>query len=94
MQALSITIILTIGMIGIVSGFNETNETKTTTEAIECDHKDAAKCEKHSAEKCKYEDGKATKISGSCYKTAKVKSCEMKSVIKCTKSIDGSNKTI
>lgn len=100
-KALTITFILTIGMIGVVSGFNNTNEpktsdTKTSIEAKECNHEDADKCDKHSSEKCKYADNQATKISGSCSKTkmAEAKSCEMKSDKKCTKSIEGSNKTI
>ncbi len=106
-KALSITFILTIGMLGVVNGFSETDSTKTKIESKKCSHKDAKKCDKQSAEKCDHKDGekcdKANKSdhkSGSCCKAkaAGSKACEKmsekKSEKKCTKPAEDSTKTI
>jgi hypothetical protein len=98
-KALSITIILTIGMLGAVSGFSETDSTKTNIESKKCDHKDAEKCKKHDSEKCD-KANKAGHKSGSCCKAkaAGSKACEKmsekKSEKKCTRSAEDSTKTI
>lgn len=106
-KALSITFILTIGMLGAVSGFSETDSTKTNIESKKCSHKDAEKCDHKDAEKCKKHDSekcdkanKADHKSGSCCKAkaAGSKACEKmsekKSEKKCTRPAEDSTKTI
>jgi len=87
-QALSIIVILTVGMIGIVSGSNQDVDKKTTVESEKiCDHKDGAKCENHADGKHD-EACKAEHKSGECCKgkMAEGKSCGMKSDKKCTRT--------
>ena len=60
-KTISITFILTIGMLGAVSGFSETDSTKTNIESKKCSHKDEEKCKKQAAEKCDHKDAEKCK---------------------------------
>ncbi|MFQ6678290.1 MAG: hypothetical protein ACE5D0_08210 [Fidelibacterota bacterium] len=105
-KLMSFALILSIVAIGMVSGYNYSTDTKTDSTKKECSHKDAAKCEKHSAEKCDHKDGEkckkhssekcshsdsdSTKHSGVCCKKGDTKKCKHESEKKDEKAAEGS----
>jgi len=55
-KLLSFALVLSVVTIGVVSGYNSSNDTKTDSLKKECTHKCDAKCDHKDATKCDHKD--------------------------------------
>ncbi|MAD51811.1 MAG: hypothetical protein QF847_05360 [Candidatus Marinimicrobia bacterium] len=100
-KLVSFALIIAISAIGLVSGYNASEDSKTKVAVENCNHEDGEKCDKQSSAKCNHENSENSSAaaqcakaeakqsenkSQSCCKTVEAKACSNKAETKCTKS--------
>jgi cytochrome bd-type quinol oxidase subunit 1 len=84
-KLVSFALIIAISAIGIVSGYNASEDSKTKVAAENCNHENSE--DSAAAAQCaKAEAKQSENKSQSCCKIAEAKACSNKAETKCTKS--------